>query len=298
MAKEATKAKESNISHSSYVLILPSSILAKSAKEVNKISKYFKKQQFVNQGPKLYVQVSARQTNPTNIARETLKIKEAFPKLQNKKIEIVQKIINGQNKPKPKINITTKEPFYKQVIIPMKSEDANILIKNLSIHVININQILKNIKSSVIADYIHVDDKGIIITTNNIASPSDLQAIKKYVKSVSCVDTNQVQSPQLSQSKSYLKIVGIPYLSEATNLHITSEEIKNTLKNTHIFNDVILASKLRIIKVFLKSDIVIIWVNIWNSQSSSNTKSLINHRFNIGRFITTMHGANVNPGVP
>ena len=56
----------------------------------------------------------------------------------------------------------------------MKSKDANILIKNLSMHVININWILKNIKSSVIVDYIHVDGKGIVVTTNNIASPSDL----------------------------------------------------------------------------------------------------------------------------
>ena len=46
-------------------------------------------------------------------------------------------------------------------------------------------------------DYIYVDDKDIVITTNNIASPPDLQAIEKYVKSVSYVDTNQVQSLQL-----------------------------------------------------------------------------------------------------
>jgi len=35
--KEATKAKESNISHSSYISTLPPPILAKSAKEVNEI---------------------------------------------------------------------------------------------------------------------------------------------------------------------------------------------------------------------------------------------------------------------
>ena len=224
-----------------------------------------KKQQSVNQEPKSYVQVSARQTNPTNITRETLKIKEAFSKLQNKKIKIVQKIINSQDKPKPKINMTTKGLSHKQVIVLMKSKDANILIKNSSMHIININWILKNIKSSVIVDYICIGGKDIVITTNNIASPSDLQAIEKYVKNMSCVDTNQVQSPRLPQSKLYLKIVSIPYLSEATNLHIISEEIKNILKNTHIFNDIILASKLRIIKVSLKSNMTIIWVNIWDS---------------------------------
>ena len=137
--KKATKAKEFNISHSLYISTLPPPIPAKSAKEVNKISKYFKKQQPVNQGPKSYVQVSTRHTNSTNIAREILKIKKAFPKLQNKKIEIVQKIINSQDKPKPKINMTTKGPSYKQVIVPMKSKDVNILIKDSSMHIININ---------------------------------------------------------------------------------------------------------------------------------------------------------------
>ena len=258
MAKEATKAKESNVFYSPYVSTLPSPIPTKSVKEVNEISKYFKKQQPINQESKLYVQVSARQANPANIARKTLKIKEVFPKLQNKKIEIVQKIINSQDKPKPKINMTTKGLSHKQVIVLMKSKDVNILIKNSSMHIININWILKNIKSNVIVDYICIDGKDIVITTNNIASPSDLQAIEKYVKNMSCVDTNQVQSPRLPQSKLYLKIVGILYLSEATNSHIISEEIENILKNTHIFNNVVLASKPRIIKVFLKSDIAII----------------------------------------
>jgi len=43
VVKEATKAKESNISHSSYVSTLSLPILAKSAKKVNEISRYFKK---------------------------------------------------------------------------------------------------------------------------------------------------------------------------------------------------------------------------------------------------------------
>ena len=50
----------------------------------------------------------------SNIAMDTLKIKKMFLHLQNKKIDQVQKIINGSdNKPKPHINITTKGPFQK-----------------------------------------------------------------------------------------------------------------------------------------------------------------------------------------
>ena len=43
------------------------------------------------------------------MARETLKIKEVFPNLQNKKIENIQKIISSEGKPKPWFNMTTKE---------------------------------------------------------------------------------------------------------------------------------------------------------------------------------------------
>ena len=59
-------------------------------------------------------------------------------------------------------------------------------------HMFNINQTLKNIKSSIMADYICADSKEIIIATNNIASPSDLQAIKKYVKNTLSVKADQV----------------------------------------------------------------------------------------------------------
>ena len=108
------------------------------------------------------------------------------------------------------------------------------------------------------ADYICADSKGIIIATNKIASSSDLQAIEKYVKNTSSIEANQVQSSRLPQSKSYLKIIGIPYLSEATNTCITSDNVERILKNNHIFNNVILVLKPRIIKVSPKLDIVII----------------------------------------
>jgi len=84
-------------------------------KEVNKISKFFKK----NNQPtkkkdtkKLYAQVSSSTTN----TREVLKIKETFPNLQAK-IENIQKIINSKGKSKLRINMTTKDLFRKQIII-------------------------------------------------------------------------------------------------------------------------------------------------------------------------------------
>ena len=42
----------------------------------------------------------------------------------------------------------------------------------------------------------------------------------------------------------------------------------------------------------------IIWIDIWDSQSGSKAKILINHSFNYGRCIATIRGTNMNPGVP
>jgi len=51
--KEITKSKETNMANSPYVSSLPPPILAKLAKEINEISKYFKKQQPANNGKNL-----------------------------------------------------------------------------------------------------------------------------------------------------------------------------------------------------------------------------------------------------
>ena len=104
----------------------------------------------------------------------------------------------------------------------------------------------------------------------------------------------QVSSLRLSQSKSYLKIVGIPYISEKSNICISSNEVENILKNNYVFNNIVLISKPQIIKVSPKLDMAIIWINIWDMQNGSNMKKIINRHFNIGSFITMICGANIN----
>jgi len=169
-----------------FVSVIPPPIPAKSPKEVKEISKFFKKieKPAIN---KSYAQASSPKpkSNATssNIAMNTLKIKEAFSNLPNRKINTIQKIVNGSNdKPKPRLNMTTKGLSCKQVIVPINNDLSKRFIKDLAAHVININCALKNIKSNVCADFICADNKGIIIMSNNIASNSDLQEIEKYVK--------------------------------------------------------------------------------------------------------------------
>jgi len=131
----------------------------------------------------------------SDIAMNTLKIKETFLNLPNKKINSIQKVINGSNdKAKLRLNMTTKSPSRKQVIIPMSYDFGKRFIKNLSSHAININWALKSIKSNICADFISTDNKGIIIVTNNVAANSDLQEIKKYVKITLTTNDNSISS--------------------------------------------------------------------------------------------------------
>jgi len=248
-----------------YVLPIPPPIPAKLSKEVKEISKYFKKIENPT-SKKSYAQASSNQASKattSNIAMNTLKIKETFPDLSNKKIDTIQKVINEKNdKLKPRINMTTKGPLHKQVIIPMPNELGKKFTKDSASHIININHALKNIKSNICADFIISDSKDIIITINNVASNSDLLEIEKYVKNSLEDNDNIVSSPRLPQSKSYLKIVSILYYIDNYSTHISSEDIECILKNNHIFNDIILTSRLCIIKVSPKSDMAVVWIDI------------------------------------
>ena len=74
--------------------------------------------------------------------------------------------------------------------------------------------------------------------------------------------------------------------------------VENIIKKNHIFNNIVLALKPQIIKVFPKSDMAIIWIDIWNIQSNSKAKGLINRCFNVRSYITTVRNTNINPSIP
>jgi len=56
-------------------------------------------------------------------------------------------------------------------------------------------------------------------------SNSNLQEIEKYIKNSLQTNNDSITSPRLPQSKSYLKIVGIPYFVDKLNMHISSKTI-------------------------------------------------------------------------
>jgi len=255
---------------------LPPPIPAKSKKEVNLILKYFQSNKLSTKPLKLtmsYAQASKQTVNTYKV----LKIKEVFPALNTKKINQINNIVKDNPKLKPCIQMTTKDPSRKRVIIPMSSENNNNFMKNSTTHIANINRLLRNAKSEVLVDYICSDPLRISIITSKISLQSDLQIIDQYVKNFGDINAFQVDEPCLPQSKSYLKIISIPYFSHSnTQDHLISNDIETILKKNQIIDNVNLAFKPRVIKVSPKLDMSIIWIDIWDIQSGSKAKRLIN----------------------
>jgi len=141
---------------------------AKSKTEINTISKYFKGNKTTTNSTKLtksYIQ-TLKQTASTS---KVLKIKESFLALNTNQIDQVNNIIKGNPKPKPHIQMTTKGPLRKQVIIPMSNNNNNSFIKNSVTHITNINRLLRNAKSEVAVNFIRSNPIGLVIVTNKVA---------------------------------------------------------------------------------------------------------------------------------
>ena len=165
---------------------------------------------------------------------------------------------NSSQKAKLKLNMTTKGPLSKQIIVFIKSNNVERIMAKAHAHVSNINKLLKGVKSEILVDFIHSDNKRLLITTNKVVATSDLITIKKYVKEFNNIDLNDIISSRLPQSKPYFKILGISYFVEDINLHISSDIIESIIKSNQIFNNIVLASHSYIIKASPKSDIVMI----------------------------------------
>lgn len=124
----------------------------------------------------------------------------------------------------------------------MGTNNIERVIVQLNIHVANINRLLKDIKLEVSVDFIWSDNKSIIVTTNKIAVISDLNVVEEYMKNLNDINSSNIISFRFLQSKSYLKILDIPYCIKNNNLLITMDIVKRVIQTTYIFNGVILAS--------------------------------------------------------
>lgn len=135
----------SNISKKAEILRILSPILFKPSKKILEKSKIFQKRNknltksFNNKNRQLYIQILF-----TNI-KEILKIKKVY------------KTINKLKKIKPKINITIKKLLRRQIIILINTNNTFKYISLFVQYITNIDRILKNIKSEIMANFVYIN---------------------------------------------------------------------------------------------------------------------------------------------
>ena len=128
-----TDLKTGNKPHPANISKIPSPIPSRPSAAILVKSKLAKS--------KLGIKLFAQTTKDK--AEDILKVKEAFPKLLPKKIIEIHNITQGiSHKSCPKLNMTTKGPSRKQVIIPMSQDNSNIVISCADEHIFNINRLL------------------------------------------------------------------------------------------------------------------------------------------------------------
>jgi len=91
----------------------------------------------------LYTQASTPKVD------EILKLKENFPNLSAKKFESIYKTINDSGKIKSRINMTTKKPSKRQIIVFMSNNNKLKFMTSFNVHMTDLNRMLKNIKSDI-----------------------------------------------------------------------------------------------------------------------------------------------------
>ena len=225
-----------------------------------------------------------------------LKLQEVFPKLPAKKIIEMENVGLGKTPSKPKIQITIKGPSRKNILIPMDATNRKNILDTANTHIRQINSLMKSYKSHINIDCIRESGNGITVTTSSVANTSDLFILEKYFKGLGNLKSKDI-SPHLPQSKSFLKILGVPYFDNALN-SLNTSQVENSLSKTCIFNNITLSSCPRVIQAFKNSDMVVIWVDIWDSQNGTKAKTIINRSFNFGRHIAMVRGTTMNPGIP
>ena len=194
--------------------------------------------------------------------------------------------------------MTPKGLLRKQVIITINITITKIIIKQANGIIANIIIGLKNSNFKTIADFIKLVDNRVIINTNQATLPQDMSIIIKAIKDTMNINLNSIENPCLSKSKSYLNITGLSYYAKTTNILVIFFLIEEVLKNIHIFNDIVLMSKSYIIKTTSNYDSAVIWINIWDSQSGSKAKTIINYSFNVRQYIATIQDIYMSFSIP
>jgi len=96
-----------------------------------------------------------------------------------------------------KFNLLLKNHPENKLLFFFSSNLIETIMEDTNTHIFQINNLLKNIKSTLHAEFICPCPGGVSIITNNIPNLSDLAIMKKHFKSIEDINTNKILAPRL-----------------------------------------------------------------------------------------------------
>jgi hypothetical protein len=135
---------------------------------------------------------------------------------------------------------------------------------------------------------------GFTLITIRVANSRNLKILKLYVGHM--LNTTQDFDLGIPQSKSYLKIVHVPFL--LNNSPIIPELMSEAMKRHELANNFVLASPPRIARNTKDSDSCMVWFDLWDSQNGKRAVPLVNRHINIGGWTSTIWATSMHPGIP
>ena len=136
---------------------------------------------------------------------------------------------------------------------------------NVASAVESCNKGLVSARSKLRVESVHKAWDSVSMSTNSVVSVAELEVIKQWLKKTAGLGEVTEVEPRLPQSKSFLKVLGVPYWDSKTSLSVTPVQVAEALSSSPLFEGVTLASMPRIMKASPSSDMSVIWIDIWDS---------------------------------
>jgi len=184
------------------------------------------------QAPKSFAQ-AAHSENPQSTPRfapasahpeyeSLLRLHDMFPDLPIQKILVMHQSGFGASASSNKEDavhsgasrapkMTMHGPTRRQVLIPLDTPTTEVVVANAATAVESYNRGLVEAHSKLRVESVRKAWDGISMSTNFVASAAELEVIKQWLKKVAGLAASTVVEPCLPQSKSFLKILDVPY---------------------------------------------------------------------------------------
>ena len=235
---------------------------------------------------------------------ETLaSLARALPNLPAKRIVEIQQQGDSQGSAKRQRrtappSFTSKGPTRKQLLVAYPSEDVLPREANLPLVCTRANKALRDSGSPLKVISVTWAYRGLSLATSAVPQPKEIDLLRGSIYESLPRAKQDKPWVGLPQSTSYLKVLDVPYFSDANlTVRTTREEVESALRHSPLADSITLTGAPRIDRTSQHSSTGTAYFNIWDSQNGSNARRLINQSVFINGTLCRIAPAAASPGV-